>query len=83
VTTDTFSLPNLVSQWQGLGNVIPEFAPHSGLSEPVVEALEQLLISQAARKQQSQALDKVVLSFADTSFNCAADHLLQVVARQR
>lgn len=80
VTTDTFSLPNLISQWQGSGNVIPEFVPHSGRPEPVLEAIEQLVTDPAKRRQQREALRKVVSSFAGGDFGCAADRLLEVAS---
>ena len=80
VTTDTFSLPNLISQWQGSGNAIPEFAPHSGRPEPVLEAVEQLVVDPAMRSQQREDLTRVVASFAGGDFGHAADRLLEVAA---
>ena len=81
ITTDTFALPNLVSQWQGSGRAIPEFAPHSGRPEPIVAALEPLVVDAEARSGQRRALDKMLLGFADGDFNHAAERLLEVLAR--
>ena len=78
--TETFSLPNLIAQWQGLGRVIPELAPHAGQVEPVVAALEQLIVDPEARRRQQQALAQVVSAFSDGTFSDAAERLLAVVA---
>ena len=76
--TTTLSLPNLVAEWQGLGRVVPEFVPHDGRVDPVVRALEPLLVDPAARQRQCASLAQVVAAFADGDFSRTAARLLEV-----
>lgn len=80
VDTQTFALPNLVSEWQGLGRVSPEFVPHFGEPAPLVEALRPLLLDGKARAAQQRALVRVAEAFADVDFgDAAAAGFLEVV----
>ncbi|MHC4413726.1 MAG: lipid-A-disaccharide synthase [Planctomycetota bacterium] len=68
VKTGTFTLPNLVSEWAGLGRAVPELAPHFGQVEPVVRQLETLITSQEVVRQQLAALAEVVARFNEQRF---------------
>ncbi|XAL98454.1 hypothetical protein OT109_12800 [Phycisphaeraceae bacterium D3-23] len=72
VDTKTFALPNLVSEWQGVGRVSPEFVPHFGEEGPLYDALLPLLNDPAARKAQATALAGVAGAFAGVDFGDAA-----------
>jgi len=77
LTTTTLCLPNLISEWQTGDRAVPELMPHFGASEPVIEALEPLLVDTLARQEQCAALDRVVLAFGAHDFSVsAADRLL-------
>ena len=68
VRTRTFSLPNLVVQDEGLGNVIPEFVPHFGQIEAIIEELEPLLTDGPACSLQKQGFDRIARRFAGVHF---------------
>lgn len=63
IKTRTFTLPNLISESLGIGRAVPELVPHFGQVEPVVEALEPLLIDAGARRDQEKLLDQVIAPF--------------------
>jgi len=80
ISTETFALPNLVSEWQGDGRAVPEYIPHFGAADPLAEALLPLLVDPAAREAQRTALAKVGEAFAGVDFaSAAADGFLEVV----
>jgi len=80
VTTKTFSLPNLISQWLGRGRVVPELIPHFGVEKPVISAVETLLSDPAAWSSQLAELDRIVAAFEGLHFGeTAAKRLLDVV----
>ena len=72
ISTETFALPNLVSEWQGAGRAVPEFIPHFGAVDPLVAALLPLLVEPDVREAQRRALAKVGEAFAGVDFAAAA-----------
>ncbi len=77
VRTQTYTLPNLVSEWAGLGRAVPELVPHYGAVEPVVEAVEGVLTSDDAIRRQKSILAEVAARFSGHHFNeVAARELL-------
>ncbi|MBL4700846.1 MAG: hypothetical protein JKX85_06275 [Phycisphaeraceae bacterium] len=77
VAQHTFTLPNLISEWQSNKRVITELVPHYGQVPPVVQAVDELLNSQAKRQQQQDDLAKVISAFEGKNFSTqAADVLL-------
>jgi lipid-A-disaccharide synthase len=69
VSTRTFTLPNLVSEWAGLGRAVPELVPHHGQVEPVVRHLEALLTSEEAAARQRDLLAEIAVRFGDLRFS--------------
>jgi lipid-A-disaccharide synthase len=69
VSTRTFTLPNLVSEWAGLGRAVPELIPHYGAVEPVVEQLETLLSDEHAAARQRDMLAEIAIRFGDLRFS--------------
>jgi lipid-A-disaccharide synthase len=68
VRTDTYILPNLISQWAGLGRAVPELVPHHGQVEPVVRQLDTLLSSEDAADRQREVLAAIAVRFDDRRF---------------
>jgi lipid-A-disaccharide synthase len=68
VRTDTYILPNLISEWAGLGRAVPEFVPHHGQVEPVVRQLDTLLSSEDAADRQREVLAEIAVRFGDRRF---------------
>jgi lipid-A-disaccharide synthase len=68
VRTRTFTLPNLVSEWAGLGRAVPELVPHYGQIEPVVQQLETVLSSSEAAQRQRNVLAEIAARFSDLRF---------------
>ena len=80
VTTSSFALPNVISEWQGNGRAVVEFCPHFGSVPPVTEALNHLIESPEARHEQLLALEQVVQSFGSHEWGSdAATRLLEIV----
>ena len=80
VSTTTFALPNLVSEWQGTGRVSAEFVPHFGQVAPLAEGLLPLLKDAALREKQRAALAGVSEAFAGVDFgDVAATALLALL----
>jgi len=80
VKTETFSLPNLISEWQGQGRAVTEFCPHFGSVEPVTQALNELIKDSDKRQKQIAALDRVAEPFRGHDWGTdAARQLLDVV----
>jgi lipid-A-disaccharide synthase len=63
INTRTFTLPNLISESLGIGRAVPEFVPHFGQVEPIVDALEPLLANAAARQKQERMIDQLIAPF--------------------
>ena len=68
VRTRTFTLPNLVSEWAGLGRAVPELVPHHGQVEPVVRQLEEVLSNEDVAGRQRDVLAEIAARFGDRSF---------------
>jgi lipid A disaccharide synthetase len=68
VRTRTFTLPNLLSEWAGLGRVVPELVPHHGQVEPVVRQLDTLLSSEEVAGRQRDLLAEIAVRFGDRRF---------------
>ncbi len=64
-----FSLPNLVSEWAGLGSAVPELIPHFGRVDPVVRRIEELLDSPETARRQRAVLGEINARFAGRSFS--------------
>lgn len=80
VHTRTFSLPNLVGESIGLGHVVPEFMPHFGQVEPVVNALDTLIGDDQAHEAQRTGLSSISDRFTSMSFaESAASILLDTI----
>ena len=69
VTASTYTLPNLVSEWAGLGRVAPELVPHFGRVGPVVRAVRELLEDPAAMERQGAGLARVAAAFEGRQFS--------------
>ena len=68
VKARTFTLPNLIGESMGLGRVIVELVPHFGEVEPVVDALEPLLVEGEARGKQLASFEKIGERFGAVGF---------------
>ncbi|MAX25535.1 MAG: hypothetical protein CMJ19_13625 [Phycisphaeraceae bacterium] len=78
VTQHTFTLPNLISEWQSGNRVITELVPHFGKVQPVIEEVDKLLANEVTRQHQQTELAKVIGAFDGKVFSVeAADQLLQ------
>lgn len=85
IKTRTFSLPNLIAgAGDTTGRIVPEFTPHFGDPEPVTAAVDELLSSEAAYRQQVAALTDVCHRFDDMPFaRETVDRLLKIVHKTR
>lgn len=68
VATRTFTLPNLVSEWAGLGRAVPELVPHFGQVGPVVREVQRVLFDEEAARKQVLALTEVAARFGHRRF---------------
>ncbi len=68
IATRTFTLPNLVSEWAGLGRAVPELVPHFGQVEPVVNEVDRILTDETAARRQVEILTEVVARFSHRCF---------------
>jgi len=68
IATRTFTLPNLVSEWAGLGRAVPELVPHFGQVEPVMNEVERILTDKTAARRQVEILTEVVARFSHRRF---------------
>jgi len=68
VATRTFTLPNLVSEWAGLGRAVPELVPHFGAVEPVVNEVDRILTDETTARRQVEILTEVVARFNHRCF---------------
>ena len=81
VRTRTFALPNIIAEGAERPRVIPEFVPHFGAVEPLVNALTPLLGPGPARDAQRAGYDDIHQDFAAVDFaTAAADVLLNQIA---
>jgi len=85
IKTRTFSLPNLIAgAGDTTGRIVPEFTPHFGDPEPITAAVDELLSSEAAYRQQVAALTDVCHRFDDMPFaRETVERLLEIVARKK
>ncbi|MCC7147355.1 MAG: hypothetical protein IT443_12995 [Phycisphaeraceae bacterium] len=72
LTTRTFTLPNLISEWQGSGRAVAELVPHFGQVGPVTEELARLIAEPGRRKDQVRALEAVAKPFEGQRFAVTA-----------
>lgn len=80
IDTRTFALPNLITESQGWGRLVPEFVPHFGAAGPLVEALDPLLSPGPARDAQLAGFERIHGLFGAVSFaRTAADALLAAI----
>ncbi len=68
VATRTYTLPNLVSEWAGLGRAVPELVPHFGKVEPVVREVDRILTDEGAARRQIEILTEVAARFSHRRF---------------
>ncbi len=66
--TKTFTLPNLISEAQGMGRVVREFVPHFGQVEPVRAAVHELLTQPTVRQTQQHRITQAMRVFAGQAF---------------
>ena len=82
VATQTFTLPNLIGQWLNLpgGRRVPELVPHFGAVEPVVDALEPLMVEGEARLRQRELFEAIHGTYAPVRFaDAAADRVMSLL----
>jgi lipid-A-disaccharide synthase len=73
IRTRTFSLPNLIGeQLPDIGRRVPEFVPHFGAADPLVEAITPLLDDGQARARQVELFDAIHQAYAGVSFATSA-----------
>lgn len=81
VKSRTFTLPNIISEWQDGRRVVPEYVPHFGDPKPIAEELARLVTDAGARANQVKGLTRVAEVFAPVTFkDAAAEALLQAIA---
>ncbi len=68
VKTRTFTLPNIIGEWQTGKRAVTELVPHFGDPAPVVARLDQLIGDGKVRQEEVDRLAKVCSAFADVSF---------------
>ncbi len=68
IATRTFTLPNLISEHQGRGRVIPEFVPHFGEVPSVARALSALMSDTSARSAQREGFERIAGVFESATF---------------
>ncbi|MEM6504903.1 MAG: hypothetical protein AAF711_05515 [Planctomycetota bacterium] len=76
INSRTFTLPNIISEWQDGRRVVPEFVPHFGDPAPIVAELGRLVGDPAERERQSAGLGRVAEPFASVTFKDAAAEVL-------
>ncbi len=84
ISARTFALPNVIGQAMELERIVPEFVPHDGSPEPVIEHLRPLLTGGASRETQLEGFDSIRQAYAGKVFRRdAADVLLQQIESGR
>jgi len=77
VQTKTYTLPNLISDWQQKSRAIPELIPLFGQVDLVVDALRPLIEDESAAAAQRRRLEEVIASFEGKLFSqSATDELI-------
>lgn len=76
VNSRTFTLPNIISEWQDGRRVVPEFVPHFGDPRPIAEELADLAVDAEARQAQVKGLKRVGEAFSSVTFKDAAAEAL-------
>jgi len=77
VNSRTFTLPNIISEWQDGRRVVAEFVPHFGDPAPILAELSKLVGDPEARAQQRAGLSRGAEPFGAVQFkDAAADALL-------
>lgn len=76
VKSRTFTLPNIISEWQDGRRVVPEYVPHFGDPRPIAEELTQLVTDVEARERQIKGLKRVAEAFMSVTFKDAAAEAL-------
>lgn len=80
VTTRTFTLPNLIGEWDGRGRIVPELVPHFGDVNAVVGAVDALIRDETARRKQRDELERLCSHFEGKLFGkLAADKVIEVL----
>lgn len=81
VKSRTFTLPNIISEWQDGRRVLPEYVPHFGNPTPIAEELSALVVDAEARQTQVTGLKRVAEAFSAVTFkDAAAEALLDELA---
>jgi lipid-A-disaccharide synthase len=83
VTASTYTLPNLVSEWAGLGRIVPELIPHFGGVGPVVRQVRRLLEDPEAGERQRAGLARVAALFDGRPFSEESARELVAVLESR
>ncbi|MEM9347569.1 MAG: hypothetical protein AAGB26_13220 [Planctomycetota bacterium] len=76
INSRTFTLPNIISEWQDGRRVVTEFVPHFGDPAPIAAELGRLVVDPTAREQQIVGLGRVAAPFASVTFKDAAAEAL-------
>jgi lipid-A-disaccharide synthase len=76
VKSRTFTLPNIISEWQDGRRVVPEYVPHFSDPKPIAEELARLVADREAREGQVKGLRRVAEAFASVTFKDAAAEVL-------
>ena len=71
-----FTLPNLIGQSLGLGQVIPELIPHFGAVPPVERALDRLIRNPHASQRQKESFARIKQCFLEKRFTEEATRVL-------
>ncbi len=72
VRTRTFSLPNLIAEYEGLGRIVPEFVPHFNDPAPVAGALQAVWADPKLQQRQIEAITRIARAFDDLPFGPTA-----------
>lgn len=96
IKTRTFTLPNLIAQTSlahadaalfaadpRRRHIVPEFVPHFGAVDPIVEAVDRLVTDDQSRQRQVRAMRLIGELFAQTSFaSTAASKIIELAERR-
>ena len=72
ISTRTFALPNVISEWQDGRRVVPEFVPHFGDPEPIAHELTRLVAKDDVMERQLSGLNRIAEPFSAVTFKDAA-----------
>ena len=76
ISSRTFALPNIISEWQDGRRAVPEFVPHFADPKPITAELLKLVADADVRASQKSALARVAEPFASVEFKSAAAEAL-------